>query len=638
MAFTRFTDYDLHLFRAGTHYTLYEKLGSHRLETGGTYFAVWAPNARQVSVIGSFNDWNPKAHPLSLRPDGSGIWEGTVPEAQRGNLYKYQLLDAEGLLRTKSDPFALFSETPPKTASIIWDTDYDWGDTDWLETRKVGDPLKRPMSVYEVHLGSWKRHPKSFHSLSYTELAEELVPYVQEMGFTHVELLPVMEHPFYGSWGYQVSQHFAPTSRYGTPQELMQLIDTFHQAGIGVILDWVPSHFPKDEHSLRKFDGTYLFEHADPRQGYQPDWDSLVYNYGRNEVRSFLISSALFWLERYHADGLRVDAVASMLYLDYSRDEGQWVPNEYGGNENLEAVKLLQDLNTEVFRRFPNAYTIAEESTSWPMVSRPVYLGGLGFSQKWMMGWMNDTLEYFKNDPLYRKFQHNLLTFGLTYMYSENFVLPLSHDEVVHGKASLLGKMPGDDWQKRANLRLLLGYFFTHPGTNLLFMGGEFGQPHEWAHDSELDWKLLQTPEHKGIQRFVKAMNALIRNEPALYEENVSQQGFEWIDLSDFEKSIIAYQRRPSAKSEASPLVVALNFTPIPRERYQFGVPLPGVWEEILNSDSERFGGAGEVNTALQEAIEGKFHQLPYSLTIALPPLGISVWKPRKQPEKKRTK
>ncbi len=630
------TDYDVYLFRSGTHYRLYEKMGSHPFPDGsGVQFALWAPNAQQVSVIGSFNDWQPKAHPMQARSDKSGIWEAFIPQAKRGDLYKYRLLDAEGLERTKSDPFAFFTETPPKSASIIWDTVHTWTDQAWLEKREIGDPLKRPMSIYEMHIGSWKRHTETFDSLSYQELATELVNYLKEMAFTHVELMPVMEHPFYGSWGYQVSQHFAPSSRYGLPQDLMSLIDALHQAEIGVILDWVPSHFPKDEFSLRKFDGTYLYEHADPRQGYHPDWDSLIYNYGRGEVKSFLISSALFWMDRYHADGLRVDAVASMLYLDYSRDEGFWIPNKYGGNENLEAIKLLQDLNTEVFRRFPNAHTIAEESTSWPMVSRPVYLGGLGFSQKWMMGWMHDTLEYFKNDPLYRKFRHHLLTFGITYVYSENFLLPLSHDEVVHGKASLLGKMPGTPWQKFANLRLLLGYLYTHPGTNLLFMGCELGQPHEWQHDAELPWTLLQKTEHAGIQALVKALNQLTRHEPALYEENFSQQGFAWIDLANFEQSVIAFQRRPSADTVASPLVVIFNFTPVPRPDYRLGVPLPGVWEEVLNSDEERFGGSGQVHQpATQTAVEGEFHTLPYSLTLQLPPLGFMVWKAQQVPDK----
>lgn len=630
MAFSRFTDYDIHLFRAGNHFSLYEKLGSHCMEDGeGVYFALWAPNARKVSVIGSFNDWNPEAHPLSPRLDQSGIWEVVVPEAVRNDLYKYHMIDAEGAVRVKSDPFAFHTETPPKTASVVWDTYYEWKDKDWMEQRQIGDPLKKPMSVYEVHLGSWKRHPDTFHSYSYLELAQDLVAYVKDMGFTHVELMPVMEHPFYGSWGYQVGQQFAPTSRYGTPQELMQLIDAFHQAGIGVLMDWVPSHFPKDEHVLRKFDGTCLYEHADPRQGYHPDWDSLVYNYGRNEVRSFLISSAVFWLDRYHADGLRVDAVASMLYLDYSREEGEWVPNEYGGKENLEAVSFLKEMNKEIFRRFPNVYTIAEESTSWPMVSRPVYLGGLGFSQKWMMGWMNDTLTYFKEDPIYRKYKHNMLTFSMMYAYTENFSLPLSHDEVVHGKGSILGKMPGDEWQKKANLRLLMAYFFTHTGTNLMFMGMEFGQSQEWAHDGELSWYLLQYDEHKGIQYLVKRLNEMVRTEPALYEENFSPQGFEWIDISDYEKSILVYQRRPGAESDAAPLVVALNFTPVPYDNYRFGVPLEGEWEEVLNTDHKDFGGSGKINPEPQTAQEGEYHNLPCSIGITLPPLGASIWKPK---------
>ncbi len=628
MAYSRFTDYDIYLFRSGKHYGLYEKFGSHLTKEGG-YFAVWAPFAKKVSVVGGFNDWQEDRNPLILRQDGSGIWEGVVSQAKRGDLYRYRLIDAEGNERDKSDPFAFFSETPPQSASIIWDTEFDWKDAHWVEKQHQENALKQPMSVYEVHLGSWKRDLESGDSLSYLELAEELVQYVAEMGFTHVEFLPVMEHPFFGSWGYQVSQYFAPTSRYGTPQELMVLINAFHSADIGVLFDWVPSHFPKDEFSLRKFDGTYLYEHADPRQGYHNDWDSLIFNYGRPEVRSFLISSAIFWLDKYHVDGIRVDAVASMLYLDYSREEGQWVPNRFGGNENLEAIAFLKELNTEIFRRFPNAHSIAEESTAWSRVSHPIYADGLGFSQKWMMGWMHDTLEYFKTDPLFRKNRHNLLTFGITYAFSENFLLPFSHDEVVHGKASLLGKMPGTPAQKLANLKLLLGYFYTHPGTNLLFMGAEIGQTHEWNHDAQLPWELLQKDAHSGLQTYVKALNKLVKEEPALYEENFSADGFEWVDVDNYQESALVYWRKPSKESGEPPLLVALNFTPIARKNYQIALTKEFIFKEVLNTEEVRFGCEGTINKGKLKtkriAVEATS---AHYLSLNLPPLGLVILKP----------
>ncbi|MEM6298330.1 MAG: 1,4-alpha-glucan branching protein GlgB [Bacteroidota bacterium] len=638
MAYSRFTDYDIYLFRSGKHYNLYDKFGSHLTEEG-VYFAVWAPFAKQVSVIGGFNGWDEGKNPLVIRQDGSGIWEGVISEAKRGDLYRYRLIDAEGYERTKSDPFAFFSETPPQSASIVWDTDFKWKDKEWIEQRDQKSSLKQPMSVYEVHLGSWKRHVESGDSLSYLEMAEDLVRYVSEMGFTHVEFLPVMEHPFFGSWGYQVSQYFAPTSRYGTPQELMTLINAFHSAGIGVLLDWVPSHFPKDEFSLRKFDGTHLYEHADPRQGYHTDWDSLIFNYGRPEVRSFLISSALFWLDKYHADGIRVDAVASMLYLDYSRDEGQWIPNRFGGNENLEAIEFLKDLNTEIFRRFPNAHSIAEESTAWPRVSHPIYADGLGFSQKWMMGWMHDSLEYFKTDPLFRKSRHNLLTFGITYAFSENFLLPFSHDEVVHGKASLLGKMPGTPAEKLANLKLLLGYFYTHPGTNLLFMGAEIGQMHEWNHDAQLPWELLKKKEHSGLQAYVKALNELIKSEPALHEENFSNDGFEWVEVDNHQESVLIYWRKPSEESTASPLLIALNFTPIARKNYQIALTKESIFKEILNTEDTRFGCTGQINKSVLKAKKVESGTKPaYYLIIDLPPLGLSILKPTPKKAKSKPK
>jgi 1,4-alpha-glucan branching enzyme len=620
---TLFSDDDLHLFNEGSHYRLYEKLGAHLTSVGGvegTYFAVWAPNARQVSVIGNFNDWNKSSHQLRAKGQ-SGIWEGFIPGIGNGTLYKYYIVSRHRNYRVeKADPFACFSEIPPKTASIIWDLDHNWGDRDWMEKRREKNALDAPISIYEVHLGSWRRVPEAGNrSLSYAELAPQLAEYVQQMGFTHVEFLPIMEHPFYGSWGYQTTGYFAPTSRYGTPQDFMYLVDYLHQHDIGVILDWVPSHFPNDEHGPGYFDGTHLYEHEDPRQGIHPDWNSFIFNYGRNEVRSFLFSSAFFWLDKYHVDGLRVDAVASMLYLDYGRRAGEWIPNKFGGRENIEAIDFLRRFNQAVYQENPDVQTIAEESTAWPMVSRPAYIGGLGFGLKWDMGWMHDTLDYMSKDPVYRKFHHNSLTFRMIYAFFENFALPLSHDEVVHGKASLLGKMPGDDWQKFANLRLLLGYMYAQSGKKLLFMGGEFGQWREWAHDECLEWHLLQHQPHSGLQRWVSDLNRLYRNQPALYQVDFEQAGFEWIDCNDVEHSVVSLMRK--GRSPDDSVVVVCNFTPLTHSNYRIGVPQGGFWREILNSDAHEYGGSGQGNLGGVEAVPIPLHGRPYSMTFTLPPL-----------------
>jgi 1,4-alpha-glucan branching enzyme len=617
------TDKDLHLFNEGSHYRLYEKLGSRLLTQGGregAYFNLWAPDAEGVSVMGDFNGWNKGSHPL--RPRGvSGIWEGFIPGIQKGASYKYHVRSRyKGYRVDKADPFAITNEVPPKTASIVWDLDYAWSDQEWMAGREARNLNEAPMSIYEIHLGSWRRVKEdSRRSLSYGELASQLVEYVEQMGFTHVEFLPVMEHPFYGSWGYQSLGYFAPTSRYGRPQDLMLLIDCLHQHGIGVILDWVPSHFPSDEHGIGFFDGTHLFEHEDIRKGIHPDWDSFIFNYGRDEVRSFLLSSAVFWLDKYHADGLRVDAVASMLYLDYSRKEGEWIPNKYGGRENLEAVGFLRRLNEEVYGNFQGVQTTAEESTSWPMVSRPTYVGGLGFGMKWDMGWMHDTLEYMSKDPIHRKYHHNRLTFRMIYAFQENFVLPLSHDEVVHGKGSLLGKMPGDDWQKFANLRLLLGYMYAQPGKKLLFMGGEIGQWREWNHDESLEWHLLAYRPHECLQGWVRDLNGLYKNEPALYEQDFHPAGFEWIDCNDSQQNVLSLIRR--GISTADLIAVVCNFSPVPRPAYRIGVPLPGFWKEILNSDSEIYWGSGQGNLGGVSAEALPTHGYPYSLQVVLPPL-----------------
>src|SRR5687768_517895 len=619
------SDGDLYLFNEGTHARLYEKLGAHRAKIGraeGTYFAVWAPDAEAVFVTGSFNDWNKETHLLSRRAN-SGIWEGFIPGVGKGALYKYFVKSRSmGYRADKSDPFSIFNEIPPKTASIVWDLDHAWGDGDWMASRRERNALDKPISIYEMHLGSWRRVPEEGNrSLSYRELAPLLVDHLRQTGFTHVEFLPVMDHPFFGSWGYQITGYFAPSGNYGTPQDLMYLIDTLHQNGFAVILDWVPSHFPSDEHGLAYFDGTHLFEHADPRQGYHPEWNSYIFNYGRHEVRSFLISNALFWLDKYHIDGLRVDGVASMLYLDYARRTGEWVPNRYGGRENLDAIEFLRRFNSAIYENYPDVQTIAEESTSWPMVSRPVYAGGLGFGLKWDMGWMHDTLKYFANDPVYRKFHHNNVTFRMLYAFHENFVLPLSHDEVVYGKGSLLNKMPGDDWQRFANLRLLLGYMYAQPGKKLLFMGGEIAQWSEWRHDGSLDWQILQSPLHAGVQKWVSDLNALYRSAPGLHELDSDAAGFEWIDCNDADGSVVSLMRK--GRGDESELVVVCNFTPVPRQNYRVGVPRDGLWKERLNSDARDYGGSGAGNMGAVEASPLAYHGRHFSLSLSLPPLSI---------------
>ena len=611
------TDHDIYLFKEGTHGRLYERMGCV-LRADGADFAVWAPNARRVAVIGEFNDWRDDAHPLAPRGDGSGLWQGFVPGVARGAAYKYRIESARERFTTdKADPFALFAQRPPETASRAWTLDYQWGDAQWMATRAAANALDAPMAIYELHLGSWRRGPDGAF-LGYREIAHALADYVRESGFTHVELLPVTEHPFYGSWGYQTTGYFAPTARYGEPQDFMYLVDVLHQAGIGVILDWVPSHFPGDGHGLAYFDGTHLYEHADPRQGFHPEWNSCIFNYGRNEVRAFLLSSALFWLDRYHVDGLRVDAVASMLYLDYGRRDGEWIPNRYGGKENLEAIGFLRALNEAVYRDHPGVQTIAEESTAWPMVSRPAYVGGLGFGLKWNMGWMHDTLAYFAQDPIFRRYHHDRLTFSLMYAFAENFVLPLSHDEVVHGKGSLVGRMPGDTWQQFANLRALFGYLWGHPGKKLLFMGGEFGQRREWAHDESLEWWVLQFPEHAGVRQWVGDLNRLYRAEPALHQVDFDPAGFEWIDCHDAQASVIAFLRRPR---RGRAVLVACNFTPVPRTNYVLGVPRAGYWREALNSDAPLYGGSGAGNLGGVEAAPLPAHGRFHSITVTLPPL-----------------
>ncbi|HEV2177923.1 MAG TPA: 1,4-alpha-glucan branching protein GlgB [Terriglobia bacterium] len=620
---------DLHLFNEGTHYRLFDKLGAHPMTVAGAegvLFSVWAPNAEQVFVMGDFNGWEKYNHPL--RPRGhSGIWEGLVPKVALGSHYKYQVVSRFlGYQIDKADPFAFHAEVPPQTASIVWDLAYDWSDGDWMQSRRERNAAGSPMAIYEMHLGSWMRDEAAPDRLpNCREIAPRLAEYINRTGFTHVELMPIMEHPYYASWGYQVTGYFAPTSRYGTPQDFMYLVDYLHQRGIGVILDWVPSHFPTDGHGLGFFDGTHLYEHADPRQGFHPDWKSFIFNYGRNEVRSFLMSSAMFWLDLYHADGLRVDGVASMLYLDYSRQEGEWLANEYGGKENLGAIQFLRGFNEEVYRNHPGTQTVAEESTSWPMVSRPTYLGGLGFGMKWDMGWMHDMLEYMRKDPIYRKFHHNNLTFRMLYAFTENFVLALSHDEVVHLKESLLGKMPGDGWQKFANLRLLLGYMYGQPGKKLLFMGGEFGQGREWNHNQALDWGLLEYPQHRGVQQWVRDLNRLHREEPALHELDFDWSGFEWIDCNDALSSTVSFIRK--ARTTDDVILAACNFTPVPLPNYHLGVPRAGLWKEVLNSDAEIYGGSGLGNLGGVEAEPISVHGRAASLTIMLPPLAMVFFK-----------
>lgn len=625
--FSLYTDFDIHLFKSGKHYKLYEKMGSHVVthqEVVGTYFSVWAPNAQKVFVLGNFNGWSPDSHALYPRWDGSGIWEGWIPNIGNGEVYKYGLITPVGEYIEKGDPYALRWEEPPKTASVIWDTWYEWKDEDWMKNRGKHNSLQSPMSVYEVHLGSWKRDPSDpERRLTYREIADTLVPYVQEMGFTHVEFMPIMQHPYEPSWGYQITGYFAASSRFGTPQEFMYLVESLHKANIGVILDWVPSHYPGDAHGLFRFDGTALYEHQDPREGYHPDWKSYIFNYGRFEVRSFLISNALFWLDRFHADGLRVDAVASMLYRDYSRNAGEWVPNAFGGRENLEVISLFKELNEIIFKEFPTAQTIAEESTAFPGVSRPVYTGGLGFGMKWMMGWMNDTLRYFAKDPMYRNWHQEDLTFSTVYAFSENFMLPLSHDEVVYGKGSLWDKMPGDEWQKFANLRLLFGYMFTHPGTKLLFMGGEFGQRREWNFQNSLDWHLLEQTPHQGIVQWMKALNQLYTHYPALYDKQFSSEGFEWLDTSDRQNCVLYYKRKGFFEQDS--VYVVLNLTPRPHAHYRLGIPLEGTFVELVNSDDKQYGGSGVTNGTF-EAESTPWHGQPHSILVNLPPLGMMAF------------
>ncbi len=620
---------DIYLFNEGSHYRIYNMLGAHNQRINGeegTYFAVWAPNARQVSVIGNFNNWDKLSHPLMTRGQ-SGIWEGFVPGVCSGSLYKYHITSHfQNYQVEKADPLSFYAELSPGTASVVWNLDYAWGDHEWMCNRKNNNALDSPMSIYEVHPGSWRRVPEEGNRfLTYRELAVSLTEYIKQMGFTHVEFMPIMEHPFYGSWGYQITGYFAPTSRYGEPQDFMYLVDYLHQHGIGVILDWVPSHFPNDEHGLGFFDGTHLYEHQDPQKGIHPEWNSYIFNYTRNEVRSFLLSNALFWLDKYHVDGLRVDAVASMLYLDYGRKKGQWIPNKYGGNENLDAIYFIRRFNEVVYREYPDVQTIAEESTAWPMVSRPVHIGGLGFGLKWDMGWMHDTLVYMTKNPLYRKYHHSNITFRLMYAFSENFVLSLSHDEVVYGKGSLQGKMPGDEWQKFANLRLLLGYMYAQPGKKLLFMGGEFGQIKEWSHDESLQWHLLQYQKHAGVKKWMEDLGMFYRSQPAFYQIDFSPEGFEWIESNDNQNSIISFIRK--GRTAEDTLLVVCNFTPVTRHDYQIGVPVSGFWQELLNSDALIYGGSGQGNLGGVEAVLLSRHGRPFSLTITVPPLATVFFK-----------
>ncbi len=632
MSTATITDFDQYLWSEGSHFRAYEKLGAHITQRDGvvgTKFAVWAPDARQVSVIGDFNGWNPSKN--QMHPVGStGIWETFVPGVGQGTNYKYAITSRHNNYKAeKADPFGFAAETRPKTASKVWDlSGHEWGDRDWMARRVKANAHDAPVAIYEVHLGSWRRAPENNGWLTYRDLAPQLADYCHDMGYTHVELLPISEHPLDASWGYQTVGYFAPTSRFGTPQEFMELVDTLHQRGIGVLLDWVPAHFPRDVHGLGYFDGTHLYEHADPRMGQHQDWGTFIFNYGRREVSNFLISNALFWLDKYHIDGLRVDAVASMLYLDYSRKEGEWIPNKYGGRENIEAIDFLKRFNETIYGEYPDIMTVAEESTAWGGVSRPTYLGGLGFGYKWDMGWMHDTLTYFSKDPIHRKYHHNSLTFRMLYAWTENFILPLSHDEVVHGKASLLSKMPGDDWQKFANLRLLYGYMYAQPGKKLLFMGGEIGQWHEWNHDTSLDWHLLQYPIHSGLQRWVRDLNTVMRGQPALHQLDTDPAGFEWIDCCDWEGSTISLLRK--AKDAEDCIVFACNFTPVPRQNYRMGVPQGGYWEEILNSDALMYGGSGQGNFGGVEAAPVSCHGRPYMLTITLPPLAIVAFKRRR--------
>ena len=624
--YSRFTDFDIDLFKSGKHYRLYEKFGSHVITVDGvegTYFAVWAPSAKSVAVIGDFNFWNGEEHLLKVRWDSSGIWEGFIPDVKHGATYKYKIQSShDNIITEKADPYARRSEHPPKTASVVYDYKPNWDDKQWMQSRAKHNALDAPYSVYEVHLGSWKKKLEENRSLSYHELSLDLVAYAKEMNFTHIEFMPIMEYPYDPSWGYQITGYFAPTARFGYPEEFQELVNACHNAGLGVILDWVPSHFPEDAHGLGNFDGTSLYEHPDRKRGYHPDWKSLIFNYGRNEVKSFLISNALFWLDQYHIDGLRVDAVASMLFLDYSREEGEWDANIYGGNENLEAIAFLKEMNEAVYLNYPDTQTIAEESTSFPMVSKPTSIGGLGFGMKWMMGWMHDTLDYFKKEPIYRGHHQNDLTFSMTYAFTENFMLPLSHDEVVHGKSSILGRMPGDDWQKFANLRLLYSYMFTHPGANLLMMGSEFGQHEEWDFNGSLDWHLTEYAPHKGIQEVIKDLNKLYKSQKALHEKQFNNDGFEWISYEDHENSVISYIR----KGIDSHVVVICNMTPVVRENYRLGMPSGLEYKLLFNSDHSKYGGS---STSVKKSFvpENKnWNSRDNSTALNLPPLGVLVY------------
>jgi 1,4-alpha-glucan branching enzyme len=619
------SEFDLYLLAEGTHNRAYEKLGAHRSERDGrrgVHFAVWAPNAERVSVVGDFNHWNSSTD--IMRPSSAGVWEGFVPDIGSGALYKYHLESRDRRYAVdKADPYGFAAEIRPRTASRVWDLeDYSWLDASWMANRAKNNTLHSPISIYEVHLGSWKRVPEENNRwLTYREIAPLLADYVHDAGFTHVEFMPVMEHPFDGSWGYQIIGYFAPTSRFGTPSDFMYLIDYLHQRGIGVILDWVPAHFPKDEAGLGYFDGSHLYEHADPKQAEQPDWNTFVFNYGRNEVQNFLISNTLFWFDKYHVDGLRVDAVASMLYLDYGKREGQWIPNRYGGKENIEAIHFFRAVNERVYETFPDVMMIAEESTAWPQVSRPTYVGGLGFGFKWNMGWMHDMLDYMSQDPIFRSYHHNQITFSLIYAFTENFVLPFSHDEVVYGKGSMLRKMPGDEWQKFANLRLLYGFMFSHPGKKLLFMGDEFGQWSEWNHEASLEWDLLKNPLHAGLQRWVRDLNTLYRGQSSLHEFDFNPAGFEWVDCKDSQRSVISFLRRgPNADDQ---ILFVCNFTPVVRENYRVGVPLEGYWREVLNSDAPLYGGSGQGNLGGLSTIPLPIHGRPFTLNMRLPPLGV---------------
>jgi len=620
---SRLSDQDLYLFNEGTHARLYEKLGAHLGELDGkkgVFFAVWAPSAKKVHVIGDFNGWSKSKHPLKPR-GSSGIWEGFVPGVGKGEVYKYWIANPSGHKAEKADPFGFRHEEPPRTASIVWDLDYKWSDAQWMKTRGARQGHGAPMSIYEVHLGSWRRVPEEGNrSLTYREAAPLLAEHAKKHGFTHIELLPIMEHPFYGSWGYQTTGYYAATSRYGTPQDLMFMIDHLHQNGVGVILDWVPSHFPTDGHGLQYFDGTHLYEHADERQGFHPDWKSSIFNYGRNEVRAFLISNALFWLDKYHADGLRVDAVASMLYLDYSRKAGEWIPNRFGGRENLEAIDFLKKFNETVYANYPDVQTIAEESTAWGGVSRPTYTGGLGFGFKWDMGWMHDSLVYFRKEPVHRRYHQNDITFRAIYQYTENFVMPLSHDEVVHGKGSLINQMPGDDWQKFANLRLLYAWQWACPGKKLVFMGDEIAQRDEWSHERSVDWHLLQWEPHRGVSRWIERLNRTYRSEPALHERDCDSAGFEWVDAADADNSVISFLRKGASDKEQ--VLCVFNFTPVPRPGYRVGVPVAGWWADLANSDGKEFGGSGSGVAGGAKAEHQSWHGRAASVVLDLPPLG----------------